>query len=74
VRARWTASGPAAEPVAGSSGTPSAGANIRVVQDRPDPAKQLTPSTGRAASTVTRAKAAKSGRSAATVAASGSAT
>ena len=28
-RARWHASGPAAEPVAGSSGTPSAGANIR---------------------------------------------
>ena len=41
-RARWTASGPAAEPVAGSSGTPWYGANIRVFQDRPRPAKVFT--------------------------------
>ena len=39
-RARWQASGPAAEPVAASS--PPA-QNIRVFQRSPDPAKQLTP-------------------------------
>ena len=43
-RARWTASGPAAEPVAGSSATPSAGANMRVFQPPSVRAKQLTPS------------------------------
>ena len=44
-RARWTASGPAADPVAGSSATPPPGANIRVFQRRPGPARQLKPST-----------------------------
>ena len=34
-RARWSASGPAAEPVAGSSATPPPGANIRVFQRSP---------------------------------------
>ena len=37
------ASGPAAEPVAGSSATPDAGANMRVFHFFPEPAKQLTP-------------------------------
>src|SRR5258705_3309820 len=36
------ASGPAADPVAGSSVTPRAGANIRLRQCRPEPAKQYT--------------------------------
>ena len=40
-RARWQASGPAAEPVAGSSGTPAPGAKARVFQRRPAPAKQF---------------------------------
>ena len=37
--------GPAAEPVAGSSGTPCAGANMRVFQRPPSRAKQLTPAS-----------------------------
>src|SRR4029077_16921559 len=41
-RARCTASGPAAEPVRGSSGTPWCGENIRVFQAVPRPAKVLT--------------------------------
>ena len=40
-RQRWHASGPAAEPVAGSSRTPTDGANIRTFQSEPEPAKQL---------------------------------
>ena len=48
-RARCTASGPAAEPVAGSSSTPIPGANIRVLNSFPAPAKQLTFSGPRAA-------------------------
>ena len=42
-RTRWTASGPAAEPVAGSSETPAPGANMRVFHALPEPAKQLIP-------------------------------
>ncbi len=40
-RARWSASGPAAEPVAGSSATPPPGANIRVFHRVPEPAMRL---------------------------------
>ena len=60
-RARWTASGPAAEPVAASSGTPPPGANILVFQREPEPAKQLNPIVG-----PKRASAAVSGASRAT--------
>ena len=58
-RQRWTTSGPAAEPVAGSSGTPFDGANILVFQAVPEPAKQLT-------MTPSSVSAEKSGRNAAT--------
>src|SRR6185437_11662522 len=44
-RTRWMPSGPHADPVAGSSSTPLVGANIRVFQCVPEPAKQLTPSS-----------------------------
>ncbi len=68
-RARCTASGPAAEPVAGSSATPSAGPNIRVLtRASGTTAKQLTPTSPTAAS------APRSGRTAATAASSSSAT
>ena len=67
-RQRWTASGPAAEPVAGSSATPSAGANIRVFQRGPAPEKQLAPIAPISVS------AAMSGRSAATAASLSSST
>src|SRR5581483_8563256 len=43
-RARWSASGPAAEPVAGSSAMPRPGPNMRSFHRRPEPAKQLIPS------------------------------
>ena len=42
-RTRCTTSGPAAEPVAGSSATPNAGPNIRVFQRSPDPAEAVDP-------------------------------
>src|SRR5215204_4297703 len=45
-RARCNARGPAAEPVAGSSSIPSAGANMRVFQARPEPEKTLNPISG----------------------------
>src|SRR5204862_2831240 len=45
-RARCSASGPAAEPVAGSSGTPAAGEKFRVFHCAADPATQLVPTTG----------------------------
>src|SRR5215212_894024 len=40
-RPRCTASGPAADPVAGSSATPYEGMNIRVFHPVPEPAKQF---------------------------------
>src|SRR5258708_37264100 len=47
------ASGPAADPVAGSSGAPRpAGANIRLRQCRPEPAKQYTATPANLASAV----------------------
>ena len=60
-RTRCTASGPAADPVAGSSGTPSPGANIRVFQRAPAPAMQFAPRTSGS-----RASRPRSGASAAT--------
>ena len=42
-RARWSASGPAAEPVAGSSATPCAGTKTRAFQLSPSRAKQTVP-------------------------------
>src|SRR5829696_6240435 len=45
-RARCNARGPAAEPVAGSSSIPSAGANMRVFHARPEPEKTLNLTSG----------------------------
>jgi hypothetical protein len=62
-RARWKASGPAAEPVAGSSGTPWPGTKARVFQRRPAPAKQfvvIPPSRPRAPKSGARAATATS--------------
>ena len=52
--------GAGAEPVAGSSNL-SSGANIRVVQRQPRPAKQLTPTRGAVGSEASGARAEKSG-------------
>src|ERR1700690_1342793 len=62
------ASGPAAEPVAGSSVMPMPGANIRLRQRRPAPAKQY------AAAPLNSASAVRSGFRALTAASSGSST
>src|SRR5581483_8439872 len=64
-RPRWTASGPAADPVAGSSATPSVGPNQRLFHRTPEPAKQYAPTRSCSAS------AAWSGRRAATASSSG---
>src|SRR5581483_540516 len=42
-RARWSASGPAAEPVAGSSSTPCAGTKTRTFHVAPSRAKHIVP-------------------------------
>ena len=65
---RWQARGPAAEPVAASSPTPSRGENMRVFQRVPEPAKAFAPTKPKAASALS------SGASAATSSSSVSAT